>query len=103
MNVVKTGMNFGEAIEALNDGKLVSREGWNGKGMFLLKNGDYEVPAENCRPDNAINKEFLESKGLESLIIQPHIDMWTAQNTLCVGWLASQMDMFATDWCEVEI
>ena len=28
-------MNFGKAIEALKDGKKVTRSGWNGKGMFL--------------------------------------------------------------------
>ena len=103
MKVKTEGLNFGQAIELLNEGKLVSRSGWNGKEMFLLKNGDYSVPVENCRPDNAINKEFLESQGCDKLVIQPHIDMWTAQKTLCVGWLASQQDIFAEDWCEVEI
>ena len=29
-------MNFGEAIEALKQGKKVTRKGWNGKGMFLV-------------------------------------------------------------------
>lgn len=103
MKVVQTGLNFGQAIEALKDGKLVSRAGWNGKDMFLLMNGDYSVPRAQCRPDNAINSAFLEAQGCEELVIQPHIDMWTAQKTLCVGWLASQMDVNATDWCIVEI
>lgn len=26
-------MNFGQALEALKEGKKVSRSGWNGKGM----------------------------------------------------------------------
>ncbi len=26
--------NFGQAIEALKQGKRVARQGWNGKGMF---------------------------------------------------------------------
>ena len=29
-------MNFGQAIEALKEGKRVARAGWNGKGMFLF-------------------------------------------------------------------
>lgn len=29
-------MNFGQAIEALKEGKKVLREGWNGKGMFIV-------------------------------------------------------------------
>ena len=28
--------NFGQAIEALKQGKRVARQGWNGKGMFLF-------------------------------------------------------------------
>jgi hypothetical protein len=30
-------MDFGKAIEALKQGKLVAREGWNGKGMFIFQ------------------------------------------------------------------
>ena len=29
-------MNFGQAIEALKNGKKVARVGWNGKGMFFV-------------------------------------------------------------------
>lgn len=28
-------MNFGQAIEALKQGKKVTRQGWNGKRMYL--------------------------------------------------------------------
>jgi hypothetical protein len=28
-------MHFGEAIQAMRDGHLVQRAGWNGKGMHL--------------------------------------------------------------------
>lgn len=28
-------MNFGQAIEALKEGKKVARTGWNGKGMYI--------------------------------------------------------------------
>ena len=31
-------MKFGEALEAVKEGKLIARSGWNGKGMleFLM-------------------------------------------------------------------
>ena len=61
-------MDFGKALTALRAGRLVQREGWNGKGMFL-----YFVPGS----------EF--------------IDMRTAQGD-CVPWLASQTDLLAEDW-----
>lgn len=95
-------LSFGEALIVLEAGYRVAREGWNGKDMFLLMNGGYSVAAEDCRPDNHINEDFLKSRGCPELIIQNHIDMWTAQNTLCVGWLASQMDMIANDWVIVD-
>ena len=95
-------MNFGQAIEALKEGKKVAREGWNGKGMFLILNGGYSVPKEVSKPDNHINEAFLEKEGQTHLHIGKHIDMWTAQKNLCVGWLASQTDMLAEDWIIVE-
>lgn len=91
-------MNFGQAIEALKENKKVTREGWNGKGMFLIKAGGYSVEKDKLREGTHISKEFLESRGVDKMDIVPHIDMWTAQNNYVSGWLASQTDMFAEDW-----
>lgn len=91
-------MNFGEAISKLQAGYKVARSGWNGKGMFIIQAGGYIVPKDNLRPGGPITKEFLESRGVDEMIIQPHFDMWTAQNQYQTGWLASQSDMQATDW-----
>jgi hypothetical protein len=91
-------MKFGEAITLLNAGHPVTRAGWNGKGMFLVRAGGYKVAAEDARPNGIITKEFLQGRGLTHLEILPHIDMWTAQNTYLAGWLASQSDMLADDW-----
>ncbi|MFM7010723.1 MAG: DUF2829 domain-containing protein [Betaproteobacteria bacterium] len=91
-------MDFGQAIAALKDGKKVARDGWNGKGMFLVLAGGYSVARANLRPDSHINAEFLESRGLTEMVILPHIDMWTAQNTYLPGWSASRSDILASDW-----
>jgi hypothetical protein len=91
-------MKFGEAITLLNAGHPMTREGWNGKGMFIIRAGGYAVLAENARPNGIINTEFLKRRGLTHLEIMPHIDMWTAQNTYLAGWIASQSDMLADDW-----
>jgi hypothetical protein len=98
----KQNMNFGHAIESIKEGKKVAREGWNGKGMFLILNGGYSVPKENSRPDNHINEAFLDKEGQSHLNIGKHIDMWTAQKIMCVGWLASQTDMLSEDWTIIE-
>lgn len=98
-------MNFGEAIAALKAGKKVTRDGWNGKGMFLLMAGGYTVHKDDLRPNSPISKEFLESRGLDKMEILPHIDMWTVnaqgRQAYLAGWLASQTDMLSDDWMEV--
>jgi len=94
-------MNFGQALAALKAGKAIARQGWNGKGMFLIQAGGYSVPAQMLRAGGPITPEFLAKRGVDSMEILPHIDMWTADNKYCTGWLASQTDMQAEDWCEV--
>ncbi len=72
-------MNFGQAVEALKQGKMVARAGWNGKNMHL----------ELQRPD------------AHSKMTLPYIYMYTAQGDN-VPWLASQTDMLSEDWVTVE-
>ena len=45
-------MNFGQAIEALKEGKKVTRKGWNGKGMYLW-----------LLPECVVKKNGAEMKG----------------------------------------
>ena len=87
-------MNFGKAIEALKQGKKVTRKGWNRKKMFL-----YYVPA--CR--YTARTEFEKSIANEECNVQygPYIAMKTAQGNV-VPWLASQTDMLSEDWEIVE-
>jgi hypothetical protein len=83
-------MNFGQALEALKEGKLVARKGWNGKGMFL-----YLVPGSVFHVSRAPLLGIFD-EGTE-INYHAHIDMKTAQGT-CVPWLASQTDVLAEDW-----
>ena len=68
-------MNFGQAIEAMKTGAKVTREGWNGKGMWLA----LQVPDQHSKMQ------------------QPYIYMCPVGGKL-VPWLASQSDMLAEDW-----
>lgn len=83
-------LTFGQAIEALKNGKRVSRKGWNGKGMFLLY-----VPSEKW---GIIDKIGL---GIPKGNLLPWIGIKTADNKF-VPWLASQADMLAEDWEIIE-
>lgn len=90
-------MNFGQAIEALKAGKRVARAGWNGKGMFLILVPGSTIPVSADRP---LGKAIPSAVGTTVQYL-PHIDMWTAQGAL-VPWLASQTDVLAEDWAEVQ-
>lgn len=86
------GMSFGLAIEALKGGKKVSREGWNGKGMWLKLVEPYS--------DMSISDEQSD-KVTEGSTLSPYIGMKTANNEF-VPWLASQTDVLSEDWGIIE-
>ena len=92
--------SFGDAINFLKAGKKVARNGWNGKGMFLVLCPGSEVPADHMRVKPV--KKFYQQEGRVSVIIAPHIDLKAADGTYVTGWLASQTDMLADDWFTVE-
>lgn len=86
-------LTLGLAIEAIKKGKKVARKGWNGKGMFLFLTTsiDFETKAD-----------LSSCSHLEGELTLPSIVMKTADDKFVVGWLASQTDMLAEDWCIVE-
>lgn len=89
-----SGLSFGLAVEALKQGKKVTRAGWNGKGMFL-----FLVPGStfmvNRAPLLGIYPEGTE------INYHAHIDMRTANGTI-VPWSASQADVLTDDWSIVD-
>jgi hypothetical protein len=94
-------MNFGIAIEALRAGKLVSRSGWNGKGMFVMKQIPAEIPLEIIPKMQSVQgaaKDVLVQRGTtlkysnQMLIIK--------QDGTADSWVPSSSDVFAEDWQE---
>lgn len=81
-------MNFGQAIEALKQGKKVAREGWNGRGIFI----ELQVPDEYSKMTHPYI--FIDTTGLQT-------DNPNAPKNR-VPWLASQTDMLFEDWVIVE-
>ncbi len=72
-------MDIGQAISIMRKGGAVTRPGWNGRGMWLK----------------------LQTPDVNSKMGLPYVYMKTATAQL-VPWLASQTDLLATDWSEVE-
>lgn len=85
-------MTFGGALEDLKNGLMVSRTGWNGKGMFL-----YLVPANRYKTQTDAARSVFG----EEVPYKAYIAMKTVDNDV-VPWLASQTDLLANDWCCVE-
>lgn len=94
-------LNFGQAIEALKEQKKVARIGWNGKNMYLVLQPGSTISNLAAR-GGAARARVLESDYPGEVTIGAHIDMRAADGSIVVGWLASQTDMLANDWCIVE-
>lgn len=80
-------MNFGQAIEALKMGRKVARSGWNGQGIFL----ELQTPDEHSK----MMQPYIYIDTLNLLTTNPNAPKGR------VPWFASQTDMLADDWVEV--
>ena len=98
------GLDFGEAIRALKAGKRVTREGWNGKGMWLSLSGVANIakPVKAEHFWSAHNAAYAASQPEGVAKVLPCITMKTATGEILMGWLASQSDMLAEDWMVLE-
>lgn len=96
--------SFGDAICLLKAGFAVRRKGWNGNGLFIVKQvpshitGDI-IPKMQSLPQSA--KDILMSRK------NPHID-YTNQMLIvnpdgrADSWVPSASDVFAEDWVVVD-
>lgn len=98
--LAKGHFGFGDVIEFLREGKACRRSGWNGKGLFIVK----QVPAH-------IEKEIIpkmqslpqSAKNILMSRENPHID-YTNQMLIihpdgrADSWVPSSSDIFAMDW-----
>jgi len=97
--------DFGLALCALEQGKRVAREGWNGKGMFIFLLPGNDVP-KSVLNDPALIKVVNEKIPGDTFPALPSIRMFprdgNGRYAILTGWAASQSDMFAKDWVIIE-
>ena len=87
------GLDFGDAIRFMKDGKRVSRTGWNGKGMFV-----YLVPPASYPVQTGAAKEFF---GEGSLVpYNAYMAIKNVDDTVST-WVPSVNDCLAKDWMVV--
>lgn len=91
--------DFGSAVRALKQGKLVARSGWNGKGMFIVKQIPAEIgleiiPKMQSLPQSAKDKLIAANQSInyanQMLIINA--------DGRADSWVPSSSDVFAEDW-----
>lgn len=73
-------MDFGEALHLLKEGKKLAREGWNGKGMFIV-----------FVPSKVINLNEYLVKFNQHFVIK-NVDGSVST------WVTSVNDCLAEDW-----
>lgn len=97
-------MNFGEAVEEAKNGSKIAREGWDGKGMFVVYMEPLYLPPFNTQgTSRKVNDRTAKWIGEDTpLDCCPYFAMFTADKKWQPGWLASQADMLAEDWEIVE-
>lgn len=99
-SVILSNFDFGTAVKFLKAGGAVRRAGWNGKGMFVVK----QIPA-HIAEDIIPNMQSLPQIAKDILMarVEPYID-YTNQmlaihsNGRADSWIPSSSDVFANDW-----
>lgn len=91
------GMDFGTALRFLKQGIKVAREGWNGKGLFVVYQKAYPegIPC---------NKQTAEAWGLNEgdlFKCEPYLQINTVDGSHAM-WVPSIRDCLAEDWVIVE-
>lgn len=95
-----TGFSFGIAIELLKKGFAIRRSGWNGKGLFVIK----QVPAHIER-DIIPNMQSLPQSAKERILSTKGFIDYTSQCLIynentgrADSWVPSISDVFSQDW-----
>lgn len=99
-----TKYNFGEAIQALKFGLAIRRKGWNGKGLFVIKQVPAHIesgiiPKMQSLPQSAKDL-IMKGKGFIDYTSQCLI--YNENTGRADSWVPSISDVFAEDWEIVE-
>lgn len=83
-------MNFGQAIEALKNGKKAARSGWNGKGLSI------ELQVPDAHSKMTLPYIFMNYPSTPASDTAPSNHLGAK-----VPWSASQTDILTDDWVVV--
>lgn len=83
-------MSFGTAIDCLKLGRAVTRNGWNGRGMFV-----YLVPANAYPAQTGVAKAYFGEGAM--VPYNPYMALKGVDGTVST-WVPSVNDVLAEDW-----
>ena len=86
-------MNFSLALEELKKGNKLRRKGWNGKGMFVVRQKGYP----DGIPCNKQTAEAWNMKEGDLFKVAPYLQIKNV-NGIHAMWVPSIGDIFAEDW-----
>ncbi len=99
-------LTFGEAIDELNYGLMVTRTGWNGQNMFVFKQvpsiiNKTIVPKMTSLPQS-VKDEFQRrfdspTEQISDIYYDNQLAIVNSSN-LINGWVPSVSDLLAKDW-----
>lgn len=86
-------LDFSEALKQVKAGKRIARDGWNGKGMFVVYQKGYPqgIP---CNKQTAIAWGLNEG---DLFKCEPYLQIKMANGSHSM-WLPSINDVLAEDW-----
>lgn len=95
-----SAMDFGDAIEVLKQGGAIRRSGWNGKGLFVVKQIPAHIesdviPKMQSLPQAAKDR-IMQTKGFIDYTSQCLI--YNENTGRADSWVPSVSDVFAQDW-----
>lgn len=93
-------MTFEQALAAIKRGYRVTRSEWGHVGVVVFQVAGSHPSLNGLRDESAygaLTRDFPADMGTV-LTIHPHLDMRRGDGSVLVGWVPTQMDLFATDW-----
>jgi hypothetical protein len=91
-------LDFSEALKELKMGTRISREGWNGKGMYIVYKPGYP---SGIGANKASAKAHRIEEG-EEIKYGPFLEIFSANGTV-YPWVPSSQDLLAEDWNAYEL
>jgi hypothetical protein len=94
-------MSFSTAINALNDGYIIYREGWNGKNIFVFKQVPATIASEVVPKMTSLHdaaKTLIADSDTKGISYENQCLIYNTKTGVANSWVPSSSDMFANDW-----